>query len=336
MLLDIQDLATFFKLHRALMFFVNQRLNVLSENVSTPDEFSNLAPQSRVRVREAWLATPGLIDDFVRDNTGKFTDEELEIVRSWKSAVKSRFCLFRELKRHAVLIDLSPPHHIYEVLALSQPMSELLADRTIPATIETVLLPFRGRIVYDGILAKFTVSFGPGVRRALATAYRDAKALHNVVNSLSPAEAPQAITIPKPRKKQTTVSPSDPSKSRSAEVIRLVDDFCRDHLNKEYAEICHRMAEKLSRKRPSPLLEGRPGGWASGIVRAVGGINFLHDKSQTPHMLAADIDQHFGVSHATGSAKAASIRTALRLSPYDEEWMLTKIAARIPLLKFFR
>lgn len=40
--------------------------------------------------------------------------------------------------------------------------------------------------------------------------------------------------------------------------IRLITDaFCAEHLDDEYAQLCHRMAAKLARKRPSPLLRGQ-------------------------------------------------------------------------------
>ena len=51
------------------------------------------------------------------------------------------------------------------------------------------------------------------------------------------------------------------------EIAGLVDAFCREHLNEEYAELCRRLTEKLARKRPSPLVSGKPNTWACGIVR---------------------------------------------------------------------
>ena len=32
-----------------------------------------------------------------------------------------------------------------------------------------------------------------------------------------------------------------------------IDQFCKEHLNEEYAVLCRKLAEKLARKRPSPL-----------------------------------------------------------------------------------
>ena len=37
MLLESHELELFFKLHRALMFFVNERLNAIPDKIATPE-----------------------------------------------------------------------------------------------------------------------------------------------------------------------------------------------------------------------------------------------------------------------------------------------------------
>jgi hypothetical protein len=103
-------------------------------------------------------------------------------------------------------------------------------------------------------------------------------------------------------------------------------------LEDEYAVLCRKMAEKLARKRPSPLLSGSPNTWASGIVRTVGWVNFLHDKTQTPHMRLGDIDAFFGISESTGAAKMKAIRTMLKIHPLEAEWTLPSKIADNPLI----
>ena len=105
-------------------------------------------------------------------------------------------------------------------------------------------------------------------------------------------------------------------------IAGLVAAFCRDHLNDEYAALCHRLTEKLARKRPSPLVSGKPATWACGIVRTIGWVNFLGDSTQTPHMKTADIDHGFGVSPASGAAKSKAIRDLLKMRPLDPDWTL--------------
>src|SRR5208282_3106051 len=48
MQLPLEDVELFFRLHRSLMFFVNQQLNVIDEKVSTPDAYSVLPPTNRI------------------------------------------------------------------------------------------------------------------------------------------------------------------------------------------------------------------------------------------------------------------------------------------------
>jgi hypothetical protein len=101
----------------------------------------------------------------------------------------------------------------------------------------------------------------------------------------------------------------DAAKQQAVEEIAgLVDAFCREHLSKEYAELCGRLTEKLARKRPSPLVSGKANTWACGIVRTIGWVNFLDDKTQTPQMKLTAIDKAFGVGESTGQGKSMLIR----------------------------
>ncbi len=320
MLLTPPDVELFFRLHRTLMFFVNQRLKVLPDDLASPEEFAALAPEVRLKVRDALLDHTDLIQSFVEDNPAHLTDDELAIVRSWRQLVGGKFYIFRELKQYTVFLSTDEPPVAYGVLALSQPFEELVGPY-LPVLTETVLLPFKDRIVYDGLLNAYRISFGPGIRRSLNDSYKEAKTRHGIVTSLPmsarplvPAKAPKG----KPRPKATKAATAEVL----ATIIGPIDQFCREHLNDEYAVLCRKLAEKLARKRPSPLLHGKPETWASGIVRTIGWVNFLGDPSQTPHLKMTDIDEGFGVSQASGSAKSKAIRDLLRMRPFDPEWTL--------------
>ena len=57
---------------------------------------------------------------------------------------------------------------------------------------QTVLLPFKGRIVYDGLMSSYNISFGPGIRRNLNEDFKEAKARHGIVTSLPMSATPTA------------------------------------------------------------------------------------------------------------------------------------------------
>src|SRR5258708_24753915 len=106
------------------------------------------------------------------------------------------------------------------------------------------------------------------------------------------------------------------------EIAALVDAFCKQHLNEDYAGLCRRLTEKLGRKRPSPLVTGKPNTWACGIVRTIGWVNFLGDRSQAPHLKLPAIDKAFGVGESTGQGKSMLIRKMLKIRQFDPAWSL--------------
>ena len=67
------------------------------------------------------------------------------------------------------------------------------------------------------------------------------------------------------------------------EITRLTDAVCRDHVDEEFALLCRKLAAALARKRPSPLARGKKEVWACAVMYALGRINFLFDRTQTPY-----------------------------------------------------
>ncbi len=105
-------------------------------------------------------------------------------------------------------------------------------------------------------------------------------------------------------------------------IVVLTDAFCKEHLNEEYAQLARQATSALCRKRPSPLMTGRANTWACGILYALGYVNFLFDKSQSPHMSAVNLCKGFGVSKSTGAAKSKVVRDTLNMTYLDPNWCL--------------
>ncbi len=115
------------------------------------------------------------------------------------------------------------------------------------------------------------------------------------------------------------------------EIVDLTDEFCREHLNAEYRRLCTEMAIELA-ELEAPINRGRPASWASGIVHAVGFVNFLHDPSQSPHMTSPEIAEGFGVSQGTMQSKSRIVRDELDLMQLDPDWCLESLLDDNPLV----
>jgi hypothetical protein len=330
MLLRPEEAHLFFKLHSSLMCFVNERLEIIP-GTRDPDGYRTLSADLRLKTRNALLDNMNLVEMFVDVNPFKLSGEELNIVLSWKHQVTGKFFVFRNLKKHTVFLSDGGTPIAYGVVALTEPFEELIGPY-LPVYVETVLLPFKDRIVYDGLLGRYNIFFGGGIRRRLQESYSAARERLSVVTAL-PALPVQPQPVAHRRATNNAQSKPSPDEVRKAlqAIVGMTDGFCRERLNQEYAVLCRKLAEKLSRKRPSPLTGGTPNAWAAAIVRTVGIVNFLHDPCQNPHMKLNEVDEAFCVSKSTSQAKSLAIRKMFKIYHFDRDWTLSSRMGSNPL-----
>ena len=114
-------------------------------------------------------------------------------------------------------------------------------------------------------------------------------------------------------------------------IADLILDFCESYLDDFYEQLCLHMLFIMCRD-DAPINKGRPASWASGIVHAVGWVNFLHDPETKPYMSSADLAKEFGVSKGTMMTKSKFIRDGLELIPLDPNWCLPSTLEDNPLV----
>ncbi|MEI7695590.1 MAG: DUF6398 domain-containing protein [Chlorobium sp.] len=132
-------------------------------------------------------------------------------------------------------------------------------------------------------------------------------------------------------KKQSESVPKALEPAFSA-IVNLTESICKQHLNSDYATLARRLAAALARKRPSPIMRGKPEIWACGILYALGTVNFLFDKTQTPHLRADELCAVCGVSKSSGENKGKLIRDLLNMYPLDPNWCLPGHVDNNPLI----
>lgn len=115
------------------------------------------------------------------------------------------------------------------------------------------------------------------------------------------------------------------------QILELINAFCLKHLDEEYSELCDDLTWAAF-DEDLPFEKGRPAGWASGIVHAIGFINFLQDPSQSPHMTSAQIAEGFGVSQQTMQNKSKIIRDKFGLMQFDPDWCLPSMIGDNPMV----
>jgi hypothetical protein len=203
MTLSKQDADLFFQLMLSLHFFVNEKLNINS-NITTNTELSQ---EEKFTIRETLFEQPHLIDEYIVTNPEQFDKDKLFIVQQWKKFIKEEFYIERYLKNHAIFIS---GENAYAVVALYQEFDEIIDKSHLPLCTKVILLPFKGKIIYDGLIESYNVHFGGGIKRSLKETYMKAKQNGRIITTLENI-----------KESNITLEPAKPTYDWSKEILQL-------------------------------------------------------------------------------------------------------------------
>src|SRR5947199_3680845 len=79
---------------------------------------------------------------------------------------------------------------VYAVVGVDDQLEEIFSGRPLPILVETVMLIFKGKIIYDGVLRPYNLYFGAGIRSGLKEEYLTAKQNGRIITSLESEIAP--------------------------------------------------------------------------------------------------------------------------------------------------
>ena len=184
MKLSDKDAQLFFDLMWGLQYFVNQKYKI-NDNIKSLKEYIECSTEEKLEVRTALYSDIKIIDSYIQENPQKLSIESLDIISGWKCFVKGNFHIERYLKRCAIFIEND---EVYGVLALHQSFDELIHRSRLPMYVQTVLLPFQGKIIYDGLFQAHNIYFGSGIKRKLKESYMVAKQNNRIVESFDTAK----------------------------------------------------------------------------------------------------------------------------------------------------
>jgi hypothetical protein len=198
MKLSEQDATLFFELTWALHFYLNQKLEIVP-TIQTLEQYEAAPLEDKVKVRAALYQQPEWIDAFLQDNPQNFSEEKLAIVHQWKQFVSDDFYVERMLKKYAIFIGKNDA--VYGVVGLLNDFDELFHPSELPRIVRTVLLPFKDKVVYDGVFQRYNILFGSGISRNLKDIYLTAKQQGKIIESLAGSHAQPVTSAPgKPQK----------------------------------------------------------------------------------------------------------------------------------------
>lgn len=199
MKLSQPDAQLFFDLMLPLQWYASQQAGLLP-TIKSFNAYKDSDMEDKVEVRDYIFTHPELIDQFVQNNPAKFAPEELAIVAGWKNFIHGDFFIERLLKKYSIFID--DKDNVYGVLGLTEGLNEIIDKRRLPLRVNAVLLPFKGRIVYDGLFRWYNIYFGSGIKSSLKQTYLIAKDNNAIIETLAPQEKRSQPSAKRPKAAQ--------------------------------------------------------------------------------------------------------------------------------------
>ena len=174
----------FYETWYKLLDFVNRKLKVVDYKFSLayPDYHDETLLH---KIREKLWKDPKEIYEFINNVEG-LSDEQIHLLQSWeKHRIKGQFVLVKYEPEYAVLMraDIGKTPMLYAVKGMTASIAQAMR-RQLPIMLETVLLPFGDKIIYDSFMTSRTIEFGGGIREMFEAEYTKAKDQYGVITKL--------------------------------------------------------------------------------------------------------------------------------------------------------
>ncbi len=181
MKLDKEEKDLFMDLYFNLLLYADNELKVMDWD-EQPSEVEEADSDNLAKIRDALFDNIGVLNSFVQENPVGFTEDKLDLLSKWEHFVKGRFIVYKHLKNHTVFLEAESPFKAYGVLGLEEDIEKVIPH--IPTPVETVLLPFKGKIVYDGLVRTSRLGFGSNLKGQIKEQYLKAKSKFGLITSL--------------------------------------------------------------------------------------------------------------------------------------------------------
>ncbi|MFT4326152.1 MAG: hypothetical protein ACMXYK_01490 [Candidatus Woesearchaeota archaeon] len=162
--LSEKELRQFYKLKHSLYIFANKKINVLKHTNNWKDVEKNTSEEIMKIRNHIFLKEISIIDEYVQLNPNNLIEEELEILLNWKKAIIcKKAILFKHTNEHSLFLV---KNNVYAITGLMDSFKEIF-DNYTPVLIDLIILPFKNKLVHEGLFMPYNISFGKSIRDSM-------------------------------------------------------------------------------------------------------------------------------------------------------------------------
>jgi len=178
--MDFLECELFFFLYFQALRFGGIQKGLINKKL-TVDDVREIDLDRKYELRENLFTNDAyLLKQYIRQNPDELIPKDWEIVKGFTHFIKEDFYVVKYLKKHTIFLGKK---YAFGVHALYKSF-ELTLGNQLPTPVSAVLLPFKGRIVYDGMLSYRNIYFGGSLKKHFLQEYNEAKAKYGIITSL--------------------------------------------------------------------------------------------------------------------------------------------------------
>lgn len=162
----------YYKLYFALLDYINKKYKIHPE-IERIYKQEGLDANKLYDIDKYLWENKKVIDDFIKDNNYKFTEEELEEIKEFKNAVTSDYFVIVGFEREYTKI-LSEAGKLYMVKGIRTDFDKIMNPKELPKVISTTLLMFKGNIVFKSFFGNIEIVFGNDVKKDIVNQMKNA------------------------------------------------------------------------------------------------------------------------------------------------------------------
>lgn len=178
MLLKKEDADLFYNLYFDVL------RNYYKQTFNNVKQFDQLTIDEITQVRNSLFDNIHFLNSYCESKTEELPIEYINIIKQWKFFVKKTFIIYKDLKKHTIFVDTQESLS-YGVCGLLKEIKELI-NNPLPIMADAILLPFKNKIIIDGIISPYDLKIKGELKKILINSYRDSKSNKGIITHLPP------------------------------------------------------------------------------------------------------------------------------------------------------
>ena len=176
-----QDASQFFEIMMSMLHWVNEAKGV---KIEYADEYIS-SREANALLRIVW-EHPEYIDEYLAERGDVLSQKARRTLSKWrKYFVQGPFLIERFTNTGTIFISVRAGQ-VYLVSGITSDIEDGLDEHTLPCVVETTLIPYKGRIIYDSTMQIIPEILNSEGKQELARVYESVKKQNRIIKTLPP------------------------------------------------------------------------------------------------------------------------------------------------------